>query len=1050
MCTGITTLGHVRFGVLGPLDVRDRQGRLLLPARRKERVLLAVLLLRDAPTSSDTLTDALWDDLPRSAAANLKTYLSNLRRLLRPDVSIDTRPDGYALAVPRPDLDATQFEDLVAEGRKALRDKRFDVATERFTRALGLWRGPVLDGLPVPASIRPRVTMLEELRLSVQEDNLDARLALGQEVAGELQALTGQHPLRERLWGQLMLALYRSGRQAEALAAYQRLHETLDSQLGIEPSPAIRRLHVEILRADHTLDRTGTVVVPRQLPAVVRSFTGRRQVLEELDRQAGHHDRAGTTVVVSGMAGVGKTALAVRWADHARERFPDGQLYADLRGYDALPPRRPLDVLSRFLHALGVAPERVPQDQDEAAALYRSTLADRRVLVLLDNAASADQVRPLLPGGSGCLVVVTSRDRLAGLVARDGATRIALDVLTPSESTNVLAELLGSPQVAEEPEATGELAALCAHLPLALRITAAHFTGGRIADHVADLRRGNRLTALQADEDTAVRAAFDLSYSKLPAPARKLFRLLGLVPGQDFPAGAAAALAETPLPTATRLLDTLADAHLLHHDNDRYTTHDLLRLYARERVRAEETDERRDQASHRLHDWYTAHAEAAAAVLYPDMARLPRPEPRPLFENEAQASAWLDAERANLVAAVLHTSAEPALAHHSWLLADALRGYFWLRMATVDWLTVATAARTAALDQPAARASAELSLANLRFLRSEHALAIEHSTTALHLAEQGDWPAGQASAHNNLGGIHRQSGHLTEAAEHFARSLDIDRRHGLAAGQLASLNNLAIVAWQLGRLADSTDYFTQALELRREARAPQGIALALGNIGELWHTRGEPDRALTHLTEALGIHREIGARVAEAGNLTTLAAIHNDLGDPTTAYEHARTSLMLARDTGERRVEAGALHVLGDIHRRAGQRADAKDCYRQAVALARETEDDFLEADALIGYGRAEDALAIARKAGYRVLEGKALTALARVELERGNLADAVAHGREALEIHRTTGHKSGEAHTLLVLGHAEPDRMSAHWRVALELFTRMRAPEADTLRGRV
>ncbi|WP_433271898.1 BTAD domain-containing putative transcriptional regulator [Actinosynnema sp. CS-041913] len=1046
----------MRFGVLGPLEVRDRDGRLLLPARRKERVLLAVLLLRDAPTSTDALTDALWDELPRSAAANLKTYLSDLRRLLKPDAAIDTRPDGYAIDVARPDLDATHFEDLVEEGREALRDKRFDVATERFTRALGLWRGPVLDGLPIPPIVRPRVTVLEELKLSVVEDNIDARLALGQEVAGELQALTGQHPLRERLWGQLMLALYRTGRQAEALAAYQRLHEALDTQLGIEPSAGIRRLHVEILRADRTLDRTPGTAVPRQLPAVVRSFTGRWTALAELDRQAAkaRDDRSGAAVVVSGMAGVGKTALTVRWADEARERFPDGQLYADLRGYDALPPRRPLEVLSRFLHALGTAPERVPPDLEEAVALYRSTLADRAVLVLLDNAASADQVRPLLPGGSGCLVVVTSRDRLTGLVAKDGAARIALDVLTPAESTRLLAALLGEDRTAAEPAATAELAALCAHLPLALRITAAHFPGGRIADHVAELRRGNRLTALQADEDTAVRAAFDLSYSALPAPARRLFRLLGVVPGQDFTADAAAALAEFPLPGTQELLSTLTDAHLLHRDGDRYSAHDLLRLYARERVQAEETADRRAQAGRRLYDWYTAHADAAAAVLYPDMARLPRPDPQPLFENEAQASAWLDAERANLVAAVLHAADQPAadqpseIAQHAWLLSDALRGYFWLRMATVDWLTVARAARHAAAENPAARASAELSLANLHFLRSEHAKAIEHSTAALRLAEQGDWPAGQASAHNNLGGIHRQSGHLTEAAEHFARSLEIDRRHGLPAGEMAGLNNLAIVAWQLGRLADSTDYFTQALRLRREARAPQGIALALGNVGELWHTRGEPDRALAHLTEALGIHREIGARVAEAGNLTTLAAIHNDLGDLPTAYEHARTSLMLARDTGERRIEAGALHVLGDIHRRAGQPADAKDCYRQAVALARETGDDFLEAEALIGYGRPDEALAIARKAGYRVVEGKALTALARAELAKGNTAEAVAHAREALETHRTTGHRPGEAHTLLLLGHVEPD--PAHWRTALDLFTRMRAPEADTLRGRV
>ncbi|PSL53806.1 DNA-binding SARP family transcriptional activator [Saccharothrix carnea] len=1045
----------MRFGVLGPLEVRDRANRLVVPTRRKERVLLAVLLLRDGtPTSADALSDALWPEaLPRSAGANLKTYLSDLRRLLRAgDAVIDTRPDGYALHVDRDALDATRFEDLVVEGREALRDKRFDVATERLTRALGLWRGPALDGLPVPEVVRPRVTVLEELRLTVQEDNVDARLALGQEaeLCGELSALTEQHPLRERLWAQLMLARYRTGRQAEALAAYQSLREALGTELGIEPSPAVKRLHLEILRADRALDRTPLLpaaVVPRQLPAAVPDFTGRRTALEELDRQAARarEDRAGATVVISaiaGTAGVGKTALAVYWADRARELFPDGQLYADLRGYDALPPRRPLEVLSRFLHALGVPPERVPPDVDEATALFRSTLADRAVLVVLDNAAGADQVRPLLPGGSGCLVVVTSRDRMAGLVAREGAARVALDVLTPAESVELLGRLLGEDRTAAEPEATAELAALCAHLPLALRITAAHYAGGPIADHVAELRRGNRLTALHADEDTAVRAAFDLSYSALPAAARRLFRLVGLVPGQDFGVEAAAAAADLPVPRARELLTALTDAHLLHEDAGRFTGHDLLRLYARERAVAEETDDRRDEAVRRLYDWYRERAQSAAAVLYPDMSRLPGPPPPKLFEHGNQASAWLDAEHANLVAAVLH-AAEHGPRREAWLLSDALRGYFWLRMATVDWMTVASTALRAAEGEPVARAAAELSLANLRFLRAEHAAAIEHSTRALRLAEQGGWPGGQASAHNNLGGIHRQSGHLTEAAEHFARSVDINRRSGLVAGLLAALNNLAIVAWQLGRLAESTDYFTEALRLGDEARAPQAIALAKGNLGELWHTRGDLDRASEYLTEALRVHREIGARVAEAGNLTTLAAVHNDRGDRAAAYEHGRTSLMLARDTGDRRIEAGALHVLGDIHRRAGQEGDALDCYRQAVELAREAEDDFLEAEALIGLGRADEALAIARKAGYRVVEAKALTALART----APAEEAVVHARKALDLHRGTGHLAGEAHTLHLLGHLEPEHARTHWRSALDLFTRMQSPEADALR---
>ncbi|MET8853386.1 NB-ARC domain-containing protein [Amycolatopsis sp. NPDC004625] len=489
---------------------------------------------------------------------------------------------------------------------------------------------------------------------------------------------------------------------------------------------------------------------PAELPADVAGFTGRAEQLDELDyvlRKAG--GPAGTPlrlVAITGTGGVGKTALAVHWAHRVRDEFPDGQLYVDLRGFAVDHPLRPIEALTGFLYALGCAPDQVPVATDHAAALYRSLLADKRVLVVLDNGRNTQHVRPLLPGSAGCLTLVTSRDRLAGLVARDGAHRVPVDVLTAHEAGALLERLVGTERAAEEPDAAAELVELCGHLPLALRIAGANVTrrASGLARCAASMRTGNRLAVLAAegDERDGVRVTFDLSYATLPDKERGLFRLLGLVPGPDVTPAAAAALTGATPDEAAGSLDRLGGAHLVEERAaGRYGLHDLLRIYAADRAVAEDGEIGTREATARLYDSYLHTADAAARVLYPHMPRLslpgPAPTGTPAFPDPTEALRWLDAERHNLIAIVVRAAARGPKPT-AWALADVLHGYFTLRMFAVDWLAVAENGLTAAraTGDPMAEAACELSLANAWMRTSHYRSAIEHANRALAISHR--------------------------------------------------------------------------------------------------------------------------------------------------------------------------------------------------------------------------------------------------------------------------------------------------------------------------
>jgi DNA-binding SARP family transcriptional activator/Tfp pilus assembly protein PilF len=1003
----------MEFRILGPLEIVAHGVTVRLDRPLERKVLVALLLDADRVVPVGRIVDAVWDDSPPDTATKqVRNCVSRLRQRFRAvgasDRVIVTEPSGYRLRLDDAHLDARAFTAATDSARRLAAAGRPAEAVADLRAALATWRGPALAGLD-GRMIEAAAAGLNEQRLTAQEECLTHELALGggTELVAELSRLVAEHPTRERPRGQLMLALCRAGRRDDALEVYRQGRQVLVDELGLEPGAELQALERAILLDDERLAGGGPPpvrdpVVPAQLPADVTAFTGRQDDLGQLDAQLPGAATGLAVCVISGAAGVGKTALAVHWAHRVRTAFPDGQLYVNLRGYAPEAPVDPTAALASFLGALGVPAERIPVEVDGAAAMYRSRLADRRVLVVLDNAATAEQVRPLLPGSPGCQVVVTSRDRLDGLVARDGARLRRLTVLTEPEAYAVLAEILGPDRVAAEPAATRELARLCAYLPLALRIAAAHLTNRprRIAGYVAELSAGNRLAVLAVPDDaqTAVRAAFDLSYATLSPGTRRLFRLLGLAPGADVTAAAVAALIGGTPAEARDGLDRLAGAHLVDEPVEgRFAFHDLLRQYAAERAYLEDGEAELQAAVGRLVAWYVQEVDRAARLLSPEILRLPaRPGPvaAPTTADQQAALAWLDAELANLVAvATLPPDRCPRSV--AWTLSDALRGYFHLRMHTVDWLTVARAGLAAAeLDGDlAAQAAAQLSLGDLHWRISLHDRSIEHYRRAADLAARAGWRRGRGAILGNLGNVYQQAGRLDTAVEHYREALDIAEKTGWVAGRAANLENLGEVYWELGRLAEAADHTMRALTARPEGtHFAEGVALT--TLGEVCHALGRLDEAGAHLTRALTLHRAVGNRGGEAETLRVLALVGRDDGRLPEALDLANTARDLAREAGDRRYEADALNTVASVQRAFGEYHDAVGNHRRALALAHEMGSRYPEVEALIGLALAyhdrgdagaarqcaNQALDLAQDVGYGALSRRAAAVLTEIQ----------------------------------------------------------------------
>ncbi|MEV6908158.1 BTAD domain-containing putative transcriptional regulator [Amycolatopsis sp. NPDC051071] len=1037
----------MEFTILGSLGVRDKNVELDLGAPKVRRLLALLLNRAGEVVSVSALVDGLWAGRPpRTATKNLQLYVLQLRRALADPERVVHRSPGYLLVVRPGELDVRRFEDLADQVRVAHERGDAVVAGGLARQALAMWQGQPFAGLADSSSaLQVEADRLAERRLVLLAQRFDADLALGRhaDVVAELAELVAEHPLREHFQAQLMLALYRSRRQAEALKVYRRARALLTGELGLEPGVELTALAQAILRTDPALDLPAAEppvsTGPRQLPAAVPTFTGRTGQLRRIDALVAG---GAPVVVLSGTAGVGKTALALQWAHGALNRFPDGQLYLNMYGYARSAAVTAAEALVRLLRSLGVPPERIPVDPDELAALYRSELAGKRMLVVLDNVGTAEQVRPLLPGRPGSLVVVTGRQELPGLVALHDAGAVRLDLLSEDEGLTLLARIAGTQRVKEERSAAAKLVRLCAGLPLALRIAAADIGTGRDRPigAVADgLLRADRLDRLGIDSDpsTAVRAAFALSYRRLSPAARGLFRSLGVVRVPDFTTRTIEVLGGRDQASTSRALAELERAHLIARGADgRYQTHDLLRLYATERARAEDDAGERDAARRRLFGWYLATVTAAAARITPQILRLREAaefgETGVVFDDDAKALEWLEAERADLVA-IVHDAAAQGPHRVVWLLADALRGFFWLRRHSVDWIAVARAGLAAAVVDGASRGriAALQSLAQVSRALGDYTAAIKHYTRALELAAAERWPEAEAAARGNLAGVHWELGALDEAVAELDRAIELNSRMGWEAGLSANLHNIGTLLRELGKPREAAQRLAEALALAERTGNRTGAAHVHTTLGEVYLDLGRLTEARESLSKGVSLHRENGGRYGETTALGTLAALCAETGEFAEAAEHAEAMLELARETGDRRAEANALAALAELGGRTELSATPEILAGQAVELAHEIHYTRAEIVSLLALaevcrrgGRLDDAVThagaaaeLAARRDFRLLAARAQTVLACARLGLGDRARAAECAERALTLHRGTGNRIGEGHALAVLG---------------------------------
>ncbi len=913
---------ETEFLLLGPLGVRTDGTPVPIPAAKRRALLAALLLRANHIVPVDDLAEVLWGgDPPSQARTGVQNYVMRLRQALGPAGSrIATEPGGYLIRVEAGELDLDRFEGLLRDSRAAAREARWRDAADQAAAALALWRGEPLADLGSDLLPTREVPRLAELRLQALETRIDAELQLGlpRDVIGELRRLTAQHPLRERLHGLLMLALCREGRQAEALAAYQRAREVLVDELGTEPGPDLQQLHQRILTADvaAALTETGRPVmpagraadVPRQLPAAVAGFTGRAAELAALTEMLDRAGNPGTVVIsaIGGTAGVGKTALALHWAHQVAGRFADGQLHVNLRGFHPSgTPVTAAEAIRGFLAALGVPPERMPPDAQAQAGLYRSLLAGKRMLIVLDNAVDEQQVRPLLPASHGSLVIVTSRRQLAGLAAADGARLLSLDVLSHAEAVQLLTARLGTGRAAAEQAAVDRIVALCGCLPLALAVAAARaaarprFTLAALADELAGT--AGRLDALDSgDPATSLRAVFSWSYQQLGHEAARMFWLLGLHPGPDISVPAAASLAATTEPEARRLLTDLARAHLIaEHVPGRYACHDLLRAYAADQERAFGSQDDRDAAIGRVLDHYLHTAARANMLLDPssDPVDLAPPRPGTAAGRPAdfpQAMAWLEAEHQVLFAAVALADST-GFSGHAWRLPWAMASFLRNRGHWQDW---------AATQRTALGAATRL----------------------------GD-TAGQALSGRLLAMACTYLGDHDEARGLFASSLTLYRGLGDRLGEAKVHHGLGVLADSQGRLHDGLGHAEQALRLYEAIGDKPGQAQALNNVGFCHCLLGDYQQARAFCQLSLTLCAETGDRWLEGNAWDSLGYAEHHLGNLADAAACYQRALSLSRELGNRFYESEALTNLGNTRHAAGDLAEARQAWQQALAI---------------------------------------------------------------------------------------------------------------------
>jgi DNA-binding SARP family transcriptional activator len=938
----------MRFRLLGPLEVwagEDWQGI----GAPKWRSVLAALLIRSGQVVpvDELITEVWWGDTQPAKAANLiSIYVLRLRRLLGDSDStlLVTRAPGYQLRLGAADSDAQVFEALARDGRRRLAEGDPEGAAARLAEALALWRGSPLADVPPTPLVEAEAERLAELRLDAAELRITAELACGghAQVIPELHRLLADNRLREGLWLLLMRALDGAGRHAEALDAYSQARGAIADELGVDPGAELRTFHAELLAKDDLLaqgsgEAPGSIsavtvtpssrppepapalaearigrpaLAPAQLPADVADFTGRGDQVKhlcDLLSSAGASAEGGAVriALVAGSGGLGKTSLAVHAAHRIRGYFPDGQLYVDLLG--ASPhPLPAADVLARFLRDLGVDGREIPIDEDERAARYRTVLAGRQILVVLDNARDAAQVRPLLPGSASCAVLVTTRSRMPDLAS----TRLVdLNVLDDDEALTLFTRVVGDERAAAEPEATAELLLACAGLPLAIRICAARlamrsgWTIRAMANRLRDEHR--RLDELRAG-DLAVRASFQVSFASLPADGQPggiapadAFCMLGLWHGPSISSAAAAALFGTSEDAAIDALEALVDAHLLESTSpDRYKFHDLLRVYSSERAMADLSGQVRDAAIGRLLEWYMRTADAAATAVSPHRYNMPLDpgepgQPALGFAGVDDAVRWYDSERVNVVAAT-HQASESRLHELAWRLPAPLFSLFNRRGNWADCVVT-------------------------------HRIALES-------ARQAGNRQGEAWVLNNLGQALGFS-HMSEGIGYLEQALAIRREIGDRIGEAQAANNLSDAYVVLGRTDEALDLLRRAVDLDREVGYRYGEGVALNNLAEAFLDLDRPDEAIDCLRQARRTFAEINFQHGVGYALHNLGRAYLSLGQDAEALDCLQQALIIHQTTGDRHRQAFTLRFLGQAQYRNGLTADAHTSWTEAAAI---------------------------------------------------------------------------------------------------------------------
>lgn len=1023
----------MEFRALGPIELWSAGHQCDLGPARARRVLAILLLTPRTIVPAEVLIDRLWDTRPPpKARESLSVYIARLRASLRlaldDGVRLAGRARGYVLDVDPEAVDLHQFRRLRRQAEALSASGDYDHAASLLREADGLWRGQALAGIPGDWVGRMRDSLEEERRGAILE-RVECELELGRhaDLVGELRQLLAQYPLDETFIAHQMTALYWNGRPADALSLYRETRGRLVDEQGTEPGPILAELHQRILRRDPQLavrpagQRPGPVSRPDTLPPETGKFVGRRQELESL---TGEHGDLPQVSVIEGMPGVGKTALALRAARIVSGQYSDGLLYLDFHGHD---PGRPsldaVEALHRLLRMLVVPATQIPDAIGERAALWQAQLSRRRVVVILDDAARLDQIRPLLPTGGRCLILITTRRRLPDL---DGARTLTLDLLSIDDATALFRRIAG-PARAQDEEKVAMAVGLCGRLPLAIQLTAGRLAQGcppSLADLIEELSQPSAQLAGAGAASPEVMSAFDLSYRALEPDHQRFFRRLGVSPCASVSMQAAAALAGCTLAEAEKALAALLDHHLLARaPADQFCYHHLIRGYAAVRAARDDPAPAQRQAVARLLDYYLHTADRADRVLHPFRRRMPvsvthLPAASPALLTPEDAAGWLDSEWRNILRAAQHAG------RHEWkrkcadlthVLADFVEISAYWDEAIASHALALQACRDIADPARIAQASLELSVVSQQTGRHETALPLAEDAAEIYrsLAD----PRGEAEALDQVGMAHQRAarsrealayfhearilyqdaadqrgvastlshsgiacwhlGRYPDAMGHLCEALSLYRHVGDRRGEAKTLNNLGRMQLYCGYHRDALDGYQKSLEIFNEIGGEQNQAILHHNIGSVYHYKGSYEDGLTACRSALAIYRNIGDLPNEADVLNDIGAIYQSAGCYDEALIHHQKARLIAEEIGNLSQQVIALRGIADVRRGSGQHSEAFDHYRTALRLAREIGDPYEEAKILEGI--AESTLSTQRPYDARIVFRQALDIFERL-----------------------------------------------------------------------